>query len=114
MAAVYVNNLVVNAGSDFNQTFTLEGANTNSALNLTNYTITAQMRKWAGSSSATSFTTRVITPSTSGKIELSLTSEETSNLKPGRYIYDILIEDTTGSKTRVVEGMVLVREGVTR
>ncbi len=114
MAAVYVNNLVVNAGSDFNQTFTLEGSNTNSALNLSGYTATAQMRKWAGSSSATSFTATILTPNTSGKIELSLTSTETSNLKPGRYIYDILIEDTTGSKTRVVEGMVLVREGVTR
>jgi hypothetical protein len=114
MAAVYVNNLVVNAGSDFDQTFILEGANTNSALDLSGYTVVAQMRKWAGSSSATSFTATIISPYTSGKITLSLTSTQTSSLKAGRYVYDIVITDLSGSKTRVVEGMVLVTEGVTR
>ena len=47
MAAVYVNNLVVNAGANFSQTFTLEGASTNSPLDLTGYTVAAQMRKWS-------------------------------------------------------------------
>ena len=44
MAAVYVNNLVINSGSDFSQSFTLEGSD-NSALNLTGYQVNAQMRK---------------------------------------------------------------------
>ena len=114
MAAVYVNNLVVNSGSDFSQSFTLEGSDTNSAFNLTGYTVAAQMRKWAGSSSATSFTTEIEIPPTSGKILISLTSTQTSNLKPGRYVYDVVIEDEYGGKNRVIEGMVLVTEGVTR
>ena len=114
MAAVYVNNLVVNAGSDFSQSFTLEGTNTNSAFNLTNYTVSSQMRKWAGSSNATTFTTSKIPPYTSGKILLSLTATQTQNLKPGRYVYDVVLEDEYNVKTRVIEGMVLVTEGVTR
>jgi hypothetical protein len=46
MAAVYVNNLVINAGSDFSQIFTLESSDTNSPLNLTGFTVQSQMRKY--------------------------------------------------------------------
>jgi hypothetical protein len=113
MASVYVNNLVINAGSDFTQSFTLEGSD-NSALNLTDYDVNAQIRKWAGSSTAVSFGSTIIVPKTLGKIAISLGSTETQNLKPGRYVYDILITDSQGIKNRVIEGMVLVREGVTR
>ena len=113
MAAVYVNNLVINSGSDFTQFFTLEGTN-NSPLNLTEYEVDAQIRKWSGSSSAINFSTSIIAPSTSGKISIGLTSGQTVDLKSGRYVYDILIIDPYGIKNRVIEGMVLVREGVTR
>lgn len=113
MASVYVNNLVINAGSDFTQSFTLEGSD-NSALNLTDYSVNAQMRKWAGSSTAVSFGSTIIVPKTLGRVVISLASTETQNLKPGRYVYDVLITDSQGIKNRVIEGMVLVREGVTR
>ncbi len=113
MAAVYVNNLVINSGADFSQSFTLEGSN-NSAFDLTNYQVDAQMRKWSGSSVAITFTTIVESPPTSGKIFISLSSEDTTNIKPGRYVYDIVITSPLSSKNRVIEGMVLVREGVTR
>jgi hypothetical protein len=114
MAAVYVNNLVVNSGADFSQSFTLEGTDTNSSFDLTGYTVAAQMRKWAGSTSSTSFTATIESPPTSGKILIELTATQTTNLKSGRYVYDIVIEDSFGVKNRVIEGMVLVTEGVTR
>jgi hypothetical protein len=114
MAAVYVNNLVINSGSDFSQTFTLESSESNSTFNLTNYIINSQMRKWSGSSSAISFTTDIDFPPTSGRLSITLTSEQTKNIKPGRYVYDVLIIDPLGVKNKVIEGMVLVREGVTR
>jgi hypothetical protein len=72
------------------------------------------MRKWAGSVGVTTFTTTIVNAS-AGQIRIGLGSSATSNLKPGRYIYDILITDNgTNVVSRVVEGMVLVREGVTR
>jgi hypothetical protein len=114
MAAVYVNNLVINAGSNFSQTFTLEQTESNSFLNLTNYQVDSQMRKWSGSSNAITFTAEVEYPYTTGKINISLTSEQTKNIKPGRYVYDIIITDSSNIKNKVIEGMVLVREGVTR
>ncbi len=114
MAAVYVNNLVINAGSDFSQTFTLEETESNSFLNLTDYQVNSQMRKWSGSFNAITFTAFVEFPSTNGRINISLTSEQTKNIKPGRYVYDVIITDSFGQKNKVIEGMVLVREGVTR
>jgi hypothetical protein len=114
MAAVYVNNLIVNAGTDFKQSFTLEGSTSNSPLNLTGYSLSSQMRKWSGSSTSVSFAATVTNPPTSGQIIISLTSEQTNNIKPGRYIYDVVIVANDQVKIRVIEGMVLVREGVTR
>lgn len=114
MSAVYVNNLVINSGSDFSQFFTFDNTITDSALNLVNFSVDSQIRKHAGSSSYVSFASSITSPS-SGVIELSLSSEQTTLLKPGRYVYDVLITDNvSGKKTRVLEGMVLVREGVTR
>ena len=111
--AVYVSNLTVNTGTTFSQIFTLESADTNSATDLTGFTATAQMRKHPGSSSATNVTTQLIN-ATGGRIRVGLTTSQTAALKPGRFMYDVLITDTSGEVTRVLEGSVLVREGVTK
>ena len=113
MAAVYVSNLVINTGATFSQTFTLENSESNSVLDLSGYSISAQMRKWAGSSSSTSFDSSIVNVN-SGTISVGLGSTATASLKPGRYVYDVIISDNSGVVTRVVEGSVLVREGVTR
>ena len=111
--AVYVSNLTVNTGTTFSQIFTLESADTNAATDLTGFTATAQMRKHPGSSSATDFSTQIIN-ATGGRIRVGLTTSQTSILKPGRFMYDVLITDTSGEVTRVLEGSVLVREGITK
>jgi hypothetical protein len=114
MAAVYVSNLVINAGADFSQVFTLESNATNSVLDLSTYTITSQMRKHSASSSAINFDSSILNP-LQGTIKIGLTSSITSDIKPGRYIYDINAYNSSNHSTiRVIEGMVLVREGVTR
>ena len=111
--AVYVSNLTVYTGTTFSQIFTLESADTNYATDLTGFTATAQMRKHPGSSSATDFSTQIIN-ATGGRIRVGLTTSQTSILKPGRFMYDVLITDTSGEVTRVLEGSVLVREGITK
>ena len=45
MAAVYVSNLVLNTGTTFSQTFTLEDSESNSTLDLTGYSVNSQMKK---------------------------------------------------------------------
>ena len=111
--AVYVNNLIVNAGTDFSQTFTVEDSSTNSVKNLTAHAASSQMRKHAAATGVTTFTTS-ITNAAGGQIRIGLSTSQTAELKPGRYVYDVLLTAADSSMTRIVEGMVLVREGVTR
>jgi len=111
--AVYVSNIVINTGTTFSQNFTLENANTNSLLNLTGYTVTSQMRKHPASTGVTTFTTSVADV-TGGQINIGLSTTQTATLKPGRYVYDVLITDNSGTIDRVVEGMVIVSQGATR
>tara|TARA_Y100001937_G_scaffold128618_1_gene206260 strand:+ start:3656 stop:3997 length:342 start_codon:yes stop_codon:yes gene_type:complete len=113
MAAVYVSNLVINAGSDFSQTFDLIESDDSGPLNLSGFTIAAQFRKHAGSSTKHDFTAN-ISNAENGKILISLSAAASSIPKPGRYVYDIVITNAADEKTRVIEGSVLLREGVTR
>ncbi len=113
MAAVYTSNIVINAGTDFSQTFSLENSTSNAELDLTNYSVNSQLRKHYGSSSSTVFNAQV-SDALLGEVTISLGSTITANLKSGRYVYDVVITNNSGTKTRVIEGMALVREGVTR
>ena len=110
--AVYVVNLIIDQGTDFQQTFDLTASNTQ-PLNLENYTAIAQMRKHAGSKKAYAFTV-TFTDRASGQIKLSLTDTITKRIKPGRYVYDILLTDSNNEKFKVLEGQALVRESATR
>jgi len=110
MAAAYVN-LYMEQGTTFSSVITLDDLN-GSAYNLTGYTANSQMRKSFYSSNATATFTTSITPAT-GTITLSLTSAQTANITPGRYLYDTIIT-TSGVVTRVLEGVVDVSPRVTR
>jgi hypothetical protein len=83
------------------------------ALNLTNYSTAAQLRKSYYSSNAVSFNVFVSNIST-GEITMVMDSANTANISPGRYVYDLTITSPTNVKTRVVEGIVNVLPGVTR
>ena len=111
--AVYVSNIQINAGTDFSQVFTLEDGATNSALTLTGYSVKSQMRKHAGATGVTTFTSSIFN-SSAGQIKIGLSTSQTAALKEGRYVYDVVITDTASVMTRVVEGMALVRAGVTK
>ena len=69
------------------------------------------MRKIPESSShigfGVSFTDRV-----NGKIKISMASTVTSTLKPGRYVYDLMLIRPNAQKLIAVEGTVLVRVGI--
>ena len=72
------------------------------------------MRKHSGSVAAAATFTASISDPAAGIVQVGLTSTTTADLKPGRYVYDVIVSDTAGEVTRVVEGSVLVRQGVTR
>ena len=83
------------------------------AVNLYGYTAASQIRKSYYSTTANSFTTTV-TGIANGEITMAMTAANTANLTPGRYLYDLVITAPSGTKTRVVEGIVNVLAGVTQ
>ena len=113
MAAAYSLNLSINSDTTFKQSFNLT-ENDGSALDLTNYTYAAQLRKHSSSNTSTSFTVTAPNP-TAGEIVISLSPSDTSSLKEGRYVYDIVITNNNdNAKTRVIEGSAILTKTVTR
>lgn len=113
MSAPFALNLSINTSTSFSQTFSLtddEGA----ALNLSEYTYASQIRKHPNSTTAVSFATTSVTPS-SGQLTISLEPSDTVDLKPGRYVYDVVLTRTLDSNiSRVLQGSVLVSKTITR
>lgn len=114
MASPYVVNLSINTGTSFTQTFTLANEN-GSALNLSDYDIKSQLRKHPQSSSYVNFIATTVSPPSGGVIKIELEPNSTTSLKPGRYLYDIIItNNSTGDKTKVIEGSAIVSKSITR
>ena len=83
------------------------------AYNLTNFTAKSQVRKSYYSTSTTAEFIILINVPATGVINMSLSSANTANIAPGRYVYDVVIKDTANTVTRVLEGIVNVTPQVT-
>jgi hypothetical protein len=104
--------LVIEQGATFISTLNVEDVN-GDAINLASYTANSQMRKSYYSSSS-NIIISTITGTSNGEITLGMSAANTSNLTPGRYVYDVIITSPTNVVTRVVEGIVTVLPSVTR
>ena len=108
-----ISNIFIDQGATFTTTLTINDSN-GSALDLTNYTAIAQIRKSPSSSTSTSFTVAFASDRTTGQLTISLTDTQTTALEAGRYNYDVLITASGGDKTRAVEGIANVNASVSR
>jgi hypothetical protein len=81
-------------------------------VNLTNYTANSQIRKSYESITAYNFVVE-ITDSANGELTLTMSAANTANIRAGRYVYDLIIQDAN-IKTRAIEGIVTVMPSVTR
>lgn len=102
-------NLYIDQGSTFSATIDL--TQTTGSLNLTGYSAAGTIAKSYDGTSKGSFTTSV--DDTNNELDISLTAAETAALKPGRYVYDVIIKSDAGVITRVLEGQINVTPGVT-
>ena len=107
-----ISNIFIDQGATFTTTVTVTDSN-GDAVNLSGYSVAAQIRKTFLSSTATAFTA-TISNASSGEITISLTPTQTAALEAGRFVYDVVITASGGTKTRVVEGQVTVNPSVTR
>lgn len=107
-----VSNLAIDQGTTYSVTIGVADT-TGSARDLTGYTGRAQIRRSYYTNSNVAFTVSIDNP-VDGEIILSLTSNQTSSLKAGRYVYDLELVSNTNTVERVVEGIITVYPEVTR
>ena len=110
MAAVSVVNLVIQKGTDFEETFSLQ-AEDGLGLNLTGFAVTAKLKKHPSSTTSYDFSTVITIADSTIKIVMSDTV--TSTLPSGRCYYDLIITSSGGVVTKVIQGTALVEESVT-
>ena len=105
--------ITIEQGANLTSTITVNDAQ-GDAVNLTTYSASSQIRKSYYSSSANTITATV-TGNSNGQITLSMTAANTAALTPGRYVFDLIITNSTdNSVTRVIEGTAIVLPSVTR
>ena len=103
-------NLFIDQGSNFNTNIDLSDTPN---LVLTNYTAAGKVAKSYDGTAKATFSASI--DSNAKTVSISLTAAQTAALKPGRYVYDVIIAspDTPSVISRILEGQVDVTPGVT-
>lgn len=104
-------NLFIDQGSDFSAEVELL-QDDGTPMNLSDATPYSKMRRSYYSLTAYSFQASVL-EAANGKIKLAMTGANSSLMKPGRYVYDVMLEQFAGN-TRVLEGIVTLYPEVTK
>jgi hypothetical protein len=112
--AAYVE-LTLDQGTTFNSVITIADDITNANVNISGLIVTSQMRRSYYSVNPTANFTCAISNTVVGQITLSLTAEQTANIKAGRYLFDVNLDATAQNTViRLLEGIITVTPGITK
>ena len=112
--AVFSTNLIIYAHTDFEQTFLLEDSQSNSAKDLTGFTGTARFKRQIQQNTMKSQAFNLSFPNRPlGKVRLGLTATQSAAIKPGKYFYEVILNDGNDILEKVVEGTMIVKQPVT-
>ena len=101
-------NLIIDQGTTFSTQITPTRSD-GTLLDLDNFSPTGLIRKTETSSLAGTFTcSRTENSPNQDTVTISLTSTQTKEIKPGRYMYDVIVKNNTSPVTeyRILEGQV--------
>jgi hypothetical protein len=101
-------NLVIDQGATFSKSFTVNDSD-GLPMDLSSYTARSMIKKSYSSSNSYSFT---VTCNSSGVVALSMSSNLSTSIVAGRYVYDVEL-DNGSFVFRAVEGIVTVTPQVT-
>jgi hypothetical protein len=113
MAATPIN-FNIDAGADFSAELTLTDDN-GLPINLTSFALAAKYSKSYTNATKTTINISIVNAA-AGKIKITLTAAQTALMTSPRYVYDVVITapiNFGGTKTRVIEGLLYVSQGVT-
>ena len=104
-------NVTIQRRADFPKKLTFKDS-TGSAINLSGYTVAAQVYD---ESRSTKYADWVITYTdrSNGIIDMNLTDTATATFTPSILFYDVLLTEPSGSKNYYLEGKLFVSEGYT-
>ena len=106
-------NLTINTGADLDADYTVVGTS-GTAFDFTGYTAASQMSKSVAVGAtlgAVGTFTVGITSALGGKINISMSEQNTRNLSEGRYVYDVNVKTGT-NVSKLVNGNILVYAGI--
>jgi hypothetical protein len=109
-------NLQIDCGSDWEVTFNLSNSN-GQYIDLTGYSLSCKMAKNYTTTIKYDLNPQIIIPN-SGLIRLFMPNTggpfvtKTQDIKPGRYVYSLLITNQQGKTDRAIEGIVTVTPAV--
>jgi hypothetical protein len=106
--------LFIDQGATFNSIINLADDLTNTNLNIDSYIVTGQLRRSYYSANASANLTCYVSDAANGQISISLTAGQTSELKAGRYVFDVKAGTPANAVNRIIEGIITVSPGVTR
>ena len=118
MAATFQVNINITSGVDFKQQYTLTGSDM-TPTDLTGFVFSGNVAKHECALNATTSTstspvwkamplTITVPNPTSGVYVISLTAAQTAKLKEGKYVYSVVVTDTTPTTSEVVSGLAFV------
>ena len=107
MVAIY-NNLFLEQGATYNTNINISGS-----YDLVGNGSSQLRQSYYSSNSSGSFTVTV--DEANSKINLFMASDLTANIAAGRYVYDVILNNSSANTiTRILEGVVYVSPSVTR
>ena len=104
-------NFTVQRRADFPLRLTFKDS-TGSAINLTGFTVAAQVYDDARTTKFADFNV-TYTNRVSGIVDIKLSDTDTANFTPNVLKYDVLLTDGSGNKEYYLEGTLFVSEGYT-
>lgn len=105
--------LELDQGTDFNFDLDLT-TDSRVPINVADYTFSSSIRKSYYSSSVTANLTLSVINTANGNISFTLNAATTSNIKAGRYLFDVKQIDNVNTTTRLVEGIITINPQVTK
>lgn len=112
--AAYVE-LYMDQGATFSNIISITDDLTNAEIDIAGFTVTSQMRRSYYSANATANLTCSISNTVKGQVTLSLTADQTANIKAGRYLFDVNLRiNASNTVIRLLEGIITVTPRITK
>jgi len=108
-----ISNISIDQGASFATVVYLVDTDGN-PMNLTGYEGESELRKSYQSTTSVEFSVDFDPDRTKGIIYVSLEAAKTTGLEFGRYVWDLLLTNSHGTRIRSVEGIATVNPSVTR